>query len=443
MLDSAIRRVRLTAPRLAIPAVLLMGLAHGMGLMATDVTVRPRLSLSADAPDGMCELGQTVTFTAQVVNTSGDALHGKLRWELETLAFDAPVVEPVPIEVEGRGTASYDYKLEMEVPGFVRVSCFVSEDGEEREVKRQRRIGCEPTAIRSALTREPDFGEFWEESLKELGKVQPEYELKEIQRERGAGARRYELIMRSHGGVRVRGWLDVPPSEGPHAALLRVPGYSQNMRPVNNTRGMIVLSLNVRGHGNSVDDVPGQPADFWIRGLDLKETYYYRGAYLDCVRAVDYLTSREDVDPDRIAIWGGSQGGGLAFATAALDPRIDLCIADIPWLCDWIGYSRLVPKDDAMTNWLAAKEIRTESSVLQTLSYFDTMNLADRIRCTTIMAVGLQDSICPPSTSFATFNRITAPHDYRIYEDSGHGLGGDHYMWVVGEVQEIFGSGKH
>ena len=96
-----------------------------------------------------------------------------------------------------------------------------------------------------------------------------------------------------------------------------------------------------------------------------------------------------------------------------------------------------------MTNWIAAKETRTESSVLQTLSYFDTMNLADRIRCTTIMAVGLQDSICPPSTSFATFNRITAPHDYRIYEDSGHGLGGDHYMWVVGEVQEIFGSGKH
>ena len=154
MLDSAIRRVRLTAPRLAIPAVLLMGLAHGMGLMATDVTVRPRLSLSADAPDGMCELGQTVTFTAQVVNTSGDALHGKLRWELETLAFDAPVVEPVPIEVEGRGTASYDYKLEMKVPGFVRVSCFVSEDGEEREVKRQRRIGCEPTAIRSNPTSE-------------------------------------------------------------------------------------------------------------------------------------------------------------------------------------------------------------------------------------------------------------------------------------------------
>ena len=128
MMDSTRRRIRFTSPRLGILTVLLMSLAPGMGLVALDVTARPRLSLTADAPDGMCALGQTVTFTAQVANTSGDELRGKLRWELETLAFDAPVVEPIPIEVEGRGTASYHYTLEMKVPGFVRVSCFVSED---------------------------------------------------------------------------------------------------------------------------------------------------------------------------------------------------------------------------------------------------------------------------------------------------------------------------
>ena len=64
------------------------------------------------------------------------------------------------------------------------------------------------------------------------------------------------------------------------------------------------------------------------------------------------------------------------------------------------------------------------------------MNLADRIRCPTLMGVGLQDPICPPSTSFATFNRITAPTDYRIYEKSGHGLGAAHYEWVLGEMME-------
>lgn len=442
MTKSARRRFRSGIPWLGTLAILLLDPGPAVAPVSFDVTVRPRLSLTADAPDGMCELGQTVVFTARVENTSGDGLRGELRWELQTVAFEPPVPDPVSIDIPARGEASYRYELEMKVPGFVRVKCTLAEDGEEREVSRRRRIGCQPTAVRSELTRESDFGTFWDESLEELRKVQPDYELREVAREKGADARRFELIMRSHGGVRVRGWLDVPLSEGPHAALLRLPGYTQNMRPLNNTRGLLVLSLNIRGHGTSTDDVPGQPANFWIRGLDAKETYYYRGAYLDCVRAVDYLASRDDVDPDRIAVWGVSQGGGLAFATAALDPRVDLCIADIPWLCDWIAYSKLVPKDDDMKDWLAAKKSRTEESVLKTLSYFDTLNFADRIRCRTLMGVGLQDSICPPSTSFATFNRISAPHDYRIYENSGHGLGAVHYMWVVGEVQKFFGSEK-
>ena len=89
--------------------------------------------------------------------------------------------------------------------------------------------------------------------------------------------------------------------------------------------------------------------------------------------------------------------------------------------------------------WLRAKPERTPESTLKTLSYFDTMNLAHRIKCPTLMGVGLQDSICPPSTSFATYNRITAPRDYRIYEDSGHGLGWDHIEWVISEMKERFG----
>jgi cephalosporin-C deacetylase len=158
------------------------------------------------------------------------------------------------------------------------------------------------------------------------------------------------------------------------------------------------------------------------------------------VRAVDYLSSREDVDGDRIAVWGGSQGGGLAFATAALDQRVDLCIADIPWLCDWKNYFELAGKtdDEEINAWLAAKESRTVESTLTTLSYFDTMNLAHLIECPTLMGVGLQDTICPPSTSFATFNRITAPKDFRIYEDAGHGLGREHYGWIFSELAERF-----
>jgi len=431
---------RLLPAAFACAGLLLVSLASEASTLSEKLP-RPRITLSADAPGGMCELGETVVFTAEVRNSSKEELKGELRWELETVAFEVKELKPVKVRLKGKETQTFQYELEMEVPGFVKVSCTVTEQG-ERDATRSKRVGCDPTGVLSELTKEDDFDEFWAQSLEELAEVEPEYELIEVEDGEGGDVALYELIMRSIDGVRVRGWLEVPKSEGPHSALLRVPGYTQNMRPVGDTGGAIVLSFNIRGHGNSTDDVPGRPRDFWVRGLDDKQTYYYRGAYLDCVRAVDYLSSRDDVDQDRIAVWGGSQGGGLAFATASLDPRIDLCVADIPWLCDWENYLTLAGKtdDEEIQTWLDAKESRTPESTLKILSYFDTMNMVDRIQCPTLMGVGLQDSICPPSTSFATFNRITAERDFRIYEKSGHGLGAAHYQWVLGEMAKRLGA---
>ena len=70
-----------------MPAVLLLSLASGMGLLAFDVAIGPRLSLTADAPEGMCELGQTVTFTAQAVNASADELEALVPGGFEAHSF--------------------------------------------------------------------------------------------------------------------------------------------------------------------------------------------------------------------------------------------------------------------------------------------------------------------------------------------------------------------
>ena len=403
-------------------------------------SLRPRLKLSTSAVEGMCALGETVLFTAELRNSSREQLRGELRWVMETVAFEPIVIDPVEVELGPRETKVFEYELAMKTPGFVLMRCEVIEEG-GREVAKEKRIGCEPTEVLSELTREKDFDEFWAASLEELAAVSPEFELIEVSADRAGSVKLYEVVMRSLGGVRVRGWLQVPEGEGPFPALLRVPGYTMNMQPVADTGGAVVLSFNIRGHGGSTQDVPGTPKDFWVRGLDAKETYYYRGAYLDCVRAVDYLCSREDVDEERIIVWGASQGGGLAFATAALDGRVDLCVSDIPWLCDWKNYLTLAGKndDEEIQAWLSAKESRTPESTLRTLSYFDTMNMADKIQCPTLMGVGLQDSICPPATSFATFNRITAERDYRIYEKSGHGLSAEHYEWIFAELAARIG----
>jgi cephalosporin-C deacetylase-like acetyl esterase len=299
-------------------------------------------------------------------------------------------------------------------------------------------VGYGPEKLLPPLTTESDFQNFWDESRARLKKVDPQYRLIHQPELSKGELNVYEVSMRSFGDIRVRGWYEVPKSKGPHPVILRVPGYGGNMKPIARFKDMIVFSFNPRGHGNSQEDIKGKPSNYWIRGLDDKEGYYYQGAYLDCVRAVDFLCSRKEVDPERIAVAGGSQGGGLSLSTAALDSRISLCAPHIPFLTNWDLYFKTShwPEVD---KWIEAKESRTWQSTLKTLSYFDTMNMAPWIECPVFMGVGLQDSICPPVTCFAVYNRVKGKKEYLVYPLAKHSVDKSHPQLVFNWMREKFG----
>ncbi|HET6385860.1 MAG TPA: acetylxylan esterase, partial [Armatimonadota bacterium] len=61
-----------------------------------------------------------------------------------------------------------------------------------------------------------------------------------------------------------------------------------------------------------------------------------------------------------------------------------------------------------------------EDEIFTRLGYIDNQHLAHRIQAQVLMAVGLMDTICPPSTQFAAYNKITSPKDLLIYPDFGH-----------------------
>ena len=52
--------------------------------------------------------------------------------------------------------------------------------------------------------------------------------------------------------------------------------------------------------------------------------------------------------------------------------------------------------------------------------YIDVQHLAPRITAAVLMVTGLMDRICPPSTQFAAFNKITSTKDVVIYPDYEH-----------------------
>jgi cephalosporin-C deacetylase-like acetyl esterase len=329
----------------------------------------------------------------------------------------------------------------MPSAGFAEIECQLVTSKNKKTRSARYRIGSHVEDIVCPLTRESDFFNFWQDSLAQLASTAPNFQLRPHEQPSQSKVSLFEVSMQSFDNVCVRGWLEIPKQDGLFPTVLRVPGYGQNMKPVGDQEDLIVFSFNPRGHGNSQDDISGKPQDYWVRGLDDRDTYFYRGAYLDCVRAVDFLCTLDKANQQQIAIWGASQGGGFAFATAALDNRIDLCVADIPFLCNWANYFKLTHWDE-MDDWLNKKQHRSWAHTLKTMSYFDTMNLCERVTCQTIMNVGLQDQICPPTTSFAAFNRVPGAKTYKIYPARGHGLGKEHQQSTWKQIKDLFRSAK-
>ena len=182
-------------------------------------------------------------------------------------------------------------------------------------------------------------------------------------------------------------------------------GPSQDVTPVTGT--------TLRGH--------------IIRGVDDPDPkkLLFRNIFLDTARTARIVMAMDDVDETRVGAMGGSQGGGLPLACAALVPELHRASAPFPFLSD---YRRVWNMDLAKAaydelqyyfRWFDPTHAR-EEEFFRRLGYIDVQNLAPRIRCRIMMATGLMDTVCPPSTQFAAFNKITAPKEHVFYPDFGH-----------------------
>ena len=318
----------------------------------------------------------------------------------------------------------------------------------------------ELVTYRPPLTREADFDAFWDRTLAEAAQIPldihieaiPDYPVPEIHASR--------LTFTGWAGARICGWWLVPPDSAPGAHNGKRPtmvfyhGYSGNKGYIDQYLGWVlqgycVLTVDVRGQsGESTDPkaYPGGHATGWMtQGITDPDHYYYRGAYIDCVRALDAACAQPEVDPHRIGITGGSQGGALTLAVAALDPhrRAKVAMADVPYLSH---FRRSVEIASAPPYTEIAVYCRQwpsrEEQVYRTLSYFDCMNLADRIECPVLMQVGLTDIICPPSTIYAVYNHLrVATRHANVYPYNGHEGNPAHmYTKLAWARKHVFGA---
>lgn len=290
-------------------------------------------------------------------------------------------------------------------------------------------------------TEPADFDAFWQTTLSEARARPLEARFERV--DAGLDAlETFDVTFHGYAGQPIKGWLILPRYRtGPLPAVVEYIGYGGGRGFPTDwllwaSAGCAHLVMDTRGQGSAwrQGDTPDLAPDgasphhpgFMTLGVFSPHTYYYRRVFTDAVRAVEAARSHPSVDSSRVAVTGGSQGGGLALAAAGLDPAVKLCLPDVPFLCH---YRRATEITDGYPYQEIAKFCLVHrdkvETVFTTLSYFDGLNFAARARARALFSVGLMDEICPPSTVYAAYNHFAGEKEIRAYPYNHHEGGGN------------------
>jgi cephalosporin-C deacetylase len=265
-------------------------------------------------------------------------------------------------------------------------------------------IGVRPDEVLSAPDAQPDFGDFWTQTLAELAQVPLEPEFTLVPEYSNELRTCYEVRYASWGNGVSGGIVSIPVAPGSYPVHIQYMGYGAEPFYFHPSAApeQIDFLVSVRDQGIFKN---GQ--DRWIdRGLSSRDSFYYRGAFCDVKRAVDFAASLEKADTSRLFAYGESQGGAFTFVSAALDERILAIAPAVPFLGDYPDYARIVSWPVHEVFAAADAEGLDREALMQMLTYFDLKNFAARVHCPVYMAFGLQDPTCPPHTNFAIYNNL-------------------------------------
>ena len=291
----------------------------------------------------------------------------------------------------------------------------------------------------SAVETPQDFAEFWSASIAEARafggvatseKMALTLKLIDV----------FDVTFPGFGGHPIKGWLMLPAGNTkPLPLVVQYVGYGGGRGFPHESlfwaaSGYAYFRMDTRGQGSSwskgdtADPVGSMPAHpgFMTRGIQSPQDYYYRRVFTDGVRAIDALVDHPAVDASRIAVVGGSQGGGISLAVAGIDPRVTALMADVPFLCDFPRAVGLASRDPygEVSRYLATHRDRVQQT-FATLRYFDGVCFARQAKAAALFSVGLMDDICPASTVYGAFNAYAGSDktivDYAFNNHEGGG----------------------
>lgn len=363
-------------------------------------------------------------YTFEVRNPTENDQLGKIAYNVVDENGNKLQTDSIKINVGKKSIKKYNFDIAGKGPGFYKVNFMINTSDYDDTLHKV--FGVKPELIKATHPAPADFDQFWQKTKDELAKVKPNYKVTFMPKMSTKTCNVYLVQMQSLDNITIRGWLTEPVSKDPKkkfSVVLALPGYQIDLSPIMTIADpdLAFLALNVRGQGNSREFINTRHDEFVIHHIEDKNKYVMRGVIMDCVRAMDFLNTRSEINHDNIFVKGGSMGGFLAIATAALDKRAAICSAQSPVFAD---IRTLVKRVNfpikSIQIYLRTQPGLTLNQILDNLDYFDVKNFAPKVKCHFIMSVGLLDTYVPPTNDFAVFNSMTAKKKIMVFKDLGH-----------------------
>jgi cephalosporin-C deacetylase-like acetyl esterase len=363
------------------------------------------------------------SYTFNVKNATDVPQTGTVSYIAVTPTGVTVAKESRKVNLSKHSSASYDFTVPEQKPGFYKINFMINVSDYDDTTRRV--FGIRPEEIQSQHGRPADFDSFWQNTKSELATVKPQFKMTEKAEQETENRKVYLIEMRSLDNITVRGWLTIPKTtirNRRFTTLLALPGYQVDLKPMlGEDNDIAIITLNVRGQGNSRDVIHPKRPDYISLNAEDKNKYVLRGAIMDCIRAIDFIYSRPELDPKRIEVSGGSLGGFLAAAVAGLDNRVQLVSSQNPILSD---IRNLPDQEDwplyDLHKYAGEKGIKFDK-ILDNLDYFDIKNFAQNIQIPILLGIGLLDHLAPPNNEYAFYNLIPQKHrGIMVFKDLGH-----------------------
>ncbi|WP_299114835.1 acetylxylan esterase [uncultured Winogradskyella sp.] len=283
-----------------------------------------------------------------------------------------------------------------------------------------------------------NFDDFWQSSLEELnGEVTSTIIKDSIINDKRVTLRSID----SYKNATIYAWVAEPIEPGQYPVLIKFSGFGRGNKSKKNIpskwflnqKKRINITVDIRGQGLSTDQIKFK--DYLTKGIEHKDEYIYRGAFLDAVKAVDFANTLPHGDGN-IIVLGEGQGGALAIAASALNPNTTMCIASFPFFTDILSYDKT---KWPMKIWIhETKERGWELEDLhETLSYFDVLNFADKIEAPFFLRTQETDTVTPKEGAIKLFNTIKSNNkNLYITPCSGHGCSSKSIL--ANKMEQIF-----